>query len=208
MALTPAVFLDKDGTLLVDEPYNVDPARMAFAPGAFAGLCRLAALGIPLIVVSNQPGVELGYFREARLEDVRQRLAGMFRAAGGRLAGFYYCPHAPSGTRCRCRKPAPGLLRRAALEHGVDLERSWMIGDILHDVEAGNRAGCRTVLLDVGNETEWVAGAHRVPTARAPDLAAAAHFVAGELGCGARRTGTPLTLVAASSAGGAHREAA
>lgn len=208
MALTPAVFLDKDGTILVDEPYNVDPARMVFAPGAFAGLCRLAALGLPLIVVSNQPGVELGYFREARLQDVRQRLAGMFRAAGARLAGFYYCPHAPSGTRCRCRKPAPGLLRRAAREHDIDLARSWMIGDILHDVEAGNRAGCRTVLLDVGNETEWAAGAHRVPAARAPDLAVAAHLVAAELARGARRLGPPPTLVATPPAGRAHREAA
>ncbi|WP_459618568.1 D-glycero-alpha-D-manno-heptose-1,7-bisphosphate 7-phosphatase [Bordetella sp. 2513F-2] len=177
MALRPAVFLDKDGTLLVDEPYNVDPARMHFAPGAYAGLCRLGAAGVPLIVVSNQPGVALGRFRETALQAVKLRLAAMFRAAGARLADFYYCPHAPGGDGCACRKPAPGLLQRAAADHGVDLARSWMVGDILDDVEAGNRAGCRSVLLDVGNETVWRPGPMRHPTLRVPDLAAAARLI-------------------------------
>lgn len=181
MALTPAVFMDKDGTLLVDEPYNVDPARMAFAPGAYAGLCALGAMGVPLIVVSNQPGVALGYFPEAALHGVQERLAEMFRAAGAELAGFYYCPHLPAarGAKpgCPCRKPGCGMLLRAARDHDVDLQRSWMIGDILDDVEAGNRAGCRSVLLDVGNETEWLDGPHREPHHRLPDFAAAARVV-------------------------------
>ncbi|WP_144639455.1 D-glycero-alpha-D-manno-heptose-1,7-bisphosphate 7-phosphatase [Bordetella genomosp. 13] len=184
MALTPAVFLDKDGTVLVDEPYNVDPARMRFAPGAYAGLCRLGAMGVPLVVVSNQPGVGLGYFDEPALKRVHEALSAMFRAAGAHLTGFYYCPHLPEGPdvpACACRKPAPGLLLRAARNHDVDLQRSWMIGDILNDVEAGNRAGCRTVLLDVGNETEWLRGPHREPAHRAPDFDAAARVVMADL---------------------------
>ncbi|CAP42727.1 D-glycero-alpha-D-manno-heptose-1,7-bisphosphate 7-phosphatase [Bordetella petrii] len=184
MALIPAVFLDKDGTVLADEPYNVEPARMAYAAGARAGLRVLAASGAPLIVISNQPGVARGRFAPQALARVHTRLAAMFAAAGARLAGFYWCPHDPRGTVaaysrvCACRKPQPGLLLQAAREHRVDLGRSWFIGDILDDVEAGNRAGCRTVLLDVGNETEWRSGPCRTPTVTMPDLEQAARHVA------------------------------
>jgi len=184
MALIPAVFLDKDGTVLADEPYNVEPARMAYAAGARAGLRVLAASGAPLIVISNQPGVARGRFAPQALARVHTRLGAMFAEAGARLAGFYWCPHDPRGTvaayshACACRKPQPGLLLQAAREHRVDLGRSWFIGDILDDVEAGNRAGCRTVLLDVGNETEWRSGPGRTPTVTMPDLEQAARHVA------------------------------
>ncbi|MBO9353810.1 HAD-IIIA family hydrolase [Bordetella petrii] len=184
MALTPAVFLDKDGTVLADEPYNVAPARMAYAAGAREGLRLLGALQVPLIVISNQPGVALGYFAPQALAGVRSRLAAMFAAAGAQLTAFYWCPHHPRGRvtayagACACRKPLPGLLLRAARDHRVDLARSWFVGDILDDVEAGNRAGCRTVLLDVGNETEWQEGLWRTPTARAASLEQAARQVA------------------------------
>jgi histidinol phosphatase-like enzyme len=79
---------------------------------------------------------------------------------------------------CHCRKPMPGMLLQAARDHGIDLRSSWMVGDILHDVEAGNRAGCRTVLIDNGNETEWRLGPRRIPTRMAPDLYAAAMLIA------------------------------
>lgn len=162
----PAIFLDKDGTLIDDVPWNVDPAAMRLAPGAAAGLARLGASAVtaamPLVVITNQPGVALGRFAESALIGVRARLAQMMAAAGARLTGFYHCPHAPAprgaAPHCRCRKPAPGLLLRAAATFGIDLARSWMIGDILDDVEAGRRAGCRTILLDRGNETLWESG--------------------------------------------------
>ncbi|GAA4323647.1 HAD-IIIA family hydrolase [Pigmentiphaga soli] len=182
--MTPAVFLDKDGTLLDDVPHNVDPARMRFAPGVPQGLALLAATGWPLIVITNQPGVALGLFEEADLARVRRRLARMFARAGARLAGFYHCPHLPDALRpgyalrCFCRKPEPGLLRRAACEQGLALERSWFIGDILNDVEAGRRAGCSTILVDNGNETEWVPGPLRTPHHTVQDFAQAAHIVA------------------------------
>ena len=161
-----AIFLDKDGTLLQDVPYNVDPARIVLAPGTGEGLRLLARTGLPLIVVSNQPGVALGYFQVEALEAVAQRLRELFAEHGATLSGFFFCPHAPlpDGTSsCACRKPHDGLLRQAANAHGIDLDASWMIGDILNDVEAGRRAGCRTVLIANGNETRWEPGRLRVP---------------------------------------------
>jgi D-glycero-D-manno-heptose 1,7-bisphosphate phosphatase len=100
------------------------------------------------------------------------------------LDGFYYCPHSPDGviTRyaipCTCRKPMPGMLYRAAREHGLDLAQSWMVGDILDDIEAGRRAGCRTVLIDNGNETEWKRSPLRTPHLTAPNLYTAAAMIA------------------------------
>ena len=185
----PAVFLDKDGTLLDDVPYNVDPTLMRFAPGAREALKLLGASPFALFVISNQSGVALGRFEYSALNAVELRLHRMFAECGATLSGVYWCPHHPHGSVeryaavCGCRKPAPGLVLRAAREHRLDLGRSWFIGDILDDVEAGNRAGCRTVLLDNGHETEWLDGPQRVPTARAADLHAAA-LVVTHSGCG------------------------
>jgi len=117
---------------------------------------------------------------------MRAHLLAMCAAAGMPLAGFYYCPHAPIGAGqveqagCRCRKPRPGLLLDAAGQHGIDLRRSWMVGDILDDVEAGRRAECRTILIDNGNETEWVVSRLRVPDYCAPDLGVACRLLVAE----------------------------
>jgi D,D-heptose 1,7-bisphosphate phosphatase len=183
----PAVFLDKDGTLIADVPYNVDPHRMTLMPGTGAGLRRLAAMGYKLLAVSNQPGVALGYFSPEALGDVARRLTQLLLDENVVLDGFYYCPHHPDGTArpfsrlCTCRKPMPGMLLRAAAEHDIDLRASWMIGDILDDVEAGCRAGCRTLLIDNGNETVWHRSRWRWPTATAPDLDAASLMVQAAL---------------------------
>lgn len=175
----PAIFLDKDGTVLQNVPYNVDPALMQLAPGASEGLRLLAAFACPLIVVSNQDGVARGRFAASALTAVARRLAELFAQSGASLTGFYFCPHAPaSPPQCDCRKPAPGLLTHAASRHGVNPQCSWIIGDILDDIEAGHRAGCRGVLIDNGNETEWRDGELRQPCARAADFAAAAREVA------------------------------
>ncbi len=179
-----AVFLDKDGTLIEDVPYNVDPAQMRLTVGAGVGLQQLHAIGYRLIVISNQAGVARGYFPEAALAGVEAQLRRLLEPFDVPLAGFYYCPHHPNGTvakyaiACHCRKPAPGMLLQAAREHNLDLTRSWFIGDILHDVEAGRRAGCQTILLDNGNETEWNLSPQRVPHHVAADLAQAANIIA------------------------------
>jgi len=149
-----AIFIDKDGTLIPDIPYNVDPVRITLMPGAGDTLRRLAAAGYRLVVVSNQSGVARGCFTEADLLPVRARLEALLDAYGVRLDGFYYCPHCPDGTvaqyavECDCRKPRAGMLRAAAADLNLDLSRSWMVGDIAADSEAGNRAGCRTILIE------------------------------------------------------------
>jgi len=172
-----AVFIDKDGTLVENVPYNVDPAKVRFTPNALEGLRLLGDKGWRLIVVTNQPGLAYGMFTRAALTRLQLALADMLQREGVQLAGFYACPHAPGAgpvSACLCRKPAPGLLRQAARSHAIDLERSWMVGDILDDVEAGRRAGCRTVLLDMGNETVWRMSPLRTPHLRATDLLEAA----------------------------------
>lgn len=177
------VFVDKDGTLIEDVPYNVDPARIVLQPGAATGLRRLQRAGYLLVVVSNQSGVARGYFEEVALAVVEQRIRAMLHAEGVDLDGFYYCPHHPGGAvpafsvHCLCRKPMPGMLHRAATDLEIDLRRSWLIGDILHDIEAGRSAGCRTVLLDNGHETEWHLSAMRTPHEVAPNIAIAAERI-------------------------------
>lgn len=182
--LQPAVFLDKDGTLLRDVPYSADVRRMQWMPGAGAALRQLAGAGFALVVVTNQSGIALGYFSESALHDVRRRLEAMFAEEGVRLAGFFYCPHHPQAScaryarRCRCRKPRPGMLLEAAKRLRLDRRASWMLGDTLHDVEAGHRAGCRAILVDTGGETQWnIASPRRVPDRMVPDLPSAAEWI-------------------------------
>lgn len=175
-----AVFFDKDGTLVRDVPYNVRPDLIELADGAGDATRRLRAAGFKLFVVSNQPGVAHGFFAPESLRAVRGRIEEL---CGVRFDGFYFCPHHEGGAvaeyaaPCRCRKPQPGLIRQAAREHAVELAGSWLVGDILNDVEAGNRAGCRTVFLDVGNETEWLAGEFRQADFTARDLGEAADII-------------------------------
>jgi D-glycero-D-manno-heptose 1,7-bisphosphate phosphatase len=162
----PAVFLDKDGTLIKDVPYNIDPAQIELVDGSTHSLKRLRAAGYRLVVVTNQSGVARGLFPETAMQGVRAQIETLL---GLQLDGFYYCPHHPRGTlpayaiECECRKPNPGMLLTAARDLDLDLAASWMVGDILNDVEAGHRAGCRAILIDNGNETEWIPGPHRQP---------------------------------------------
>lgn len=171
-----AVFLDKDGTLVNDVPHNVNPDLIQLADGAGAALRLLRQHGYRLYVVSNQPGVARGLFDEAALLPVWHRLQMLLVPHQVALDGFYYCPHYALGpigryaVACNCRKPRPGMLLRAAQAHDINLPASWMVGDILHDIEAGRRAGCRTALIDNGNETEWDMSALRAPDIRMPNL--------------------------------------
>lgn len=181
-----AVFLDKDGTLIEDVPYNVDPARIRLLPGAAEGLRAMHRAGFLLIVVSNQSGVARGLFPEAALAAVEERLRALLAEIGVPLAGFYYCPHHPDGlvpeyaVSCLCRKPSHGLLVRAGHEHGIDRAASWLVGDILDDIEAGHGAGCRTILIANGGETLWELSPDRTPDHVATDLEEAARIIGGD----------------------------
>jgi D,D-heptose 1,7-bisphosphate phosphatase len=195
MQLKPAVFIDKDGTLVQDVPYNVQTDCIRLAPGAELALPRLARRGYELVVISNQSGVARGYFDEAALKAVEARLRELLDGIGVSLGGFYCCPHHPQGSvakysiSCDCRKPKPGLFLRAAKELAIDLSASWMIGDILDDVEAGHAAGCRSILIINGGETEWDVSKLRAPDAVASNLEGAAARILAD-----RRPGWPREI--------------
>ena len=153
-----AVFLDRDGTLVHTRHFPTRPEELIVYEGVYDELRPLTELGFRLIVATNQSGLARGYFDEAALAAMHGHLRALLTEQGITLAGIYHCPHHPEGAvpqlsiDCDCRKPAPGLLLRAARDLGLDLERSWFVGDILEDCEAGNRAGCRTILVDLGTE--------------------------------------------------------
>jgi D-glycero-D-manno-heptose 1,7-bisphosphate phosphatase len=178
-----AIFIDKDGTLIIDIPYNVDPDKITLSDNCMTGLRRLKDNGYLLVIISNQSGVARGYFEESALIAVEQKVKALLAVEGIHLDGFYYCPHYPEGNigeyavDCDCRKPQPGLILKAADEMEIDLSISWMIGDILNDVEAGNRAGCKSVLIDNGNETEWFSGEWRIPWVNVFNINEAATYI-------------------------------
>jgi HAD superfamily hydrolase (TIGR01662 family) len=160
-----AVLFDRDGTLIVDVPYNGDPDRVVPVRGARAALDRLRAAGVHTGVVSNQSGVARALVTPAQVEDVNARMEALL----GPLGPVEWCPHGP-GDGCDCRKPAPGLIRRAAARMGVDPRRCAVVGDIGADVEAARAAGARGVLVPTERtRPQEVAAAEEV----APDLASA-----------------------------------
>jgi D-glycero-D-manno-heptose 1,7-bisphosphate phosphatase len=183
--LRPCLFIDKDGTLIENVPYNADPALLRFMPGAGEALARLQRAGLALVIVTNQSGLARGYFTRAQFAQLQQPLLQRLQdEAGVTLLDVELCPHAPDDQgrpACLCRKPAPGMLIRAAQRHGLDLTRSWIVGDTLDDVEAGHRAGCRGLLFDSGGETVWRRSPLREPDAVFTDWAAVAGHVEAAL---------------------------
>ena len=151
---TPAVFLDRDGTIIVDKHYACDPDGIELIDGAVDGLGQLQDAGFRLFVITNQSGVARGYFREDDVRAMHRRLDLLLRRHGVRIERFLHCPHHPHGTvadyafPCVCRKPNPGPIWQANVDQSIDLRRSWVIGDAPGDVLAGVRAGCKTILLE------------------------------------------------------------
>jgi D-glycero-D-manno-heptose 1,7-bisphosphate phosphatase len=145
----PAAFLDRDGTLVVERGYAADGAAMELLPGVPGALRSLTAAGYVLVVVSNQAGVGRGLFTLEAVFDTMRSLRLALRRHGVELDAIYFCPHRPD-EGCDCRKPAPGLLRRAAQDLRLSLKDSLMVGDKLIDVEAGHAAGARGALVRTG----------------------------------------------------------
>ena len=178
-----AVFLDKDGTLVEDVPYNVDPEKLRFKEGTVESLKLLQQAGYRLIVVSNQSGVAKGYFTIDAVQSLAAVMQEQLNAEGVMLSDFYFCPHHPGGTveayavGCDCRKPAAGLFLKAATDWNLSLNRCWMIGDILDDIEAGHRAGCRSILLNNGGEDQWLPGINRTPDWITETITSAVQFI-------------------------------
>jgi D-glycero-D-manno-heptose 1,7-bisphosphate phosphatase len=146
LARAPAVFVDRDDTLMVDVKYCSDPALVKLIPGAAEGLRTLRKAGYRVVVVTNQSGIGRGYFDAETLERVNGRLRDELRREGADYDALYYCPHVPEED-CQCRKPKPGLLLRAASELNIDLASSYTLGDRDLDVGAGRAAGTKTILV-------------------------------------------------------------
>jgi D-glycero-D-manno-heptose 1,7-bisphosphate phosphatase len=155
--LRPAVFLDRDGVLIEDDDYVGTVERVRFIPGAAAAVRRLNDAGFPVVVVTNQAGVARGYYPESAVAVVHAHLSEVLLAeAGARIDHYDYSPYHPTEghgeyrKESDCRKPNPGMLVRSAAKLGLDLARSWMVGDKLSDLDAGAAAGCRTILVRTG----------------------------------------------------------
>ena len=152
----PAVFLDRDGTLVQEVPYLHDPERVALLPGV-AALGALASAGYALVVVTNQAGVARGLYDVAAVDRVHRRLRELLAAGGVRLDAVLYCPHHPEGTvaayarACRCRKPGPGMLETAAERLGLELPVSYLVGNHPTDVGAAVAAGVTPLFVATGH---------------------------------------------------------
>jgi D-glycero-D-manno-heptose 1,7-bisphosphate phosphatase len=155
--MKPAVFLDRDGTLIEDVDYLSAFDQIVVFPWTIDALRLLVRAGFLTIVVTNQSAVARGIVAEDFVTETHQELNRRFGRGGAHVDGFYYCPHHPEATveryrgSCRCRKPDPGMIEAGALDHAVDLTRSWMIGDRWIDVATGNRAGVRSILVRTGH---------------------------------------------------------
>ncbi len=167
------VILDRDGTLVVDRPYQHDPDGLEFEAGAAEGLRWLHRRGYRLVVITNQSGIGRGLFSAASLEGVHARLQTMVGAEGVELAGIYACPHAPEAG-CTCRKPEQALMQRAAAELDFDPRAAIVIGDKESDVEFGRRAGAMSILLAPADSE---LACRSQADAIAPNLLAAARLV-------------------------------
>lgn len=175
-----AIFVDKDGTIVKDSPYSVDIADVRFMPGAIEGLRAFWEEGYRIVVVTNQSGVARGLYSERRLRTYLRQFAGVLWDLGIKVAGVSYCPHLvgaenPAYDRdCDCRKPKPGMLLKAAGILRIELTSSWMIGDLLDDVQAGIRAGCDTAL--VGTTPNQRVPSAVMPTIDVPTILDVAEF--------------------------------
>jgi D-glycero-D-manno-heptose 1,7-bisphosphate phosphatase len=181
-----AVFLDRDGTLIQDRGYICDFSQVGFFPFAASAVRALNRAGYLVIVASNQSAVARGICSEEQVLELHRRLQAHFKRRGAAIAAFYHCPFMAEGTveayrgHSPLRKPEPGMLLRAATDFDLDLDRCFMVGDKADDIEAGKRAGCRTILVRTGkggeSETSLAAGG-LAPDRIVDDLAAAARAI-------------------------------
>ena len=176
--MIPAIFMDRDGTVSHEVGYVNHPSRFRLYPWAVDAVRLVNRAGWLAVLVTNQAGVARGYFPESMIDEVHGRLRAALEGGGARFDAIYVCPHHPSVGEppyrkdCDCRKPRPGMLRRAEAELGADLSRSWVIGDRHGDLQLAWNAGARAALVQTGygrGEVEYEAPRWRRP----PDLVAA-----------------------------------
>ena len=170
------VVLDRDGTIIVEEVYLSDPARVALCSNAGEGLRRMSDLGYGLVVVSNQSGVGRGYYDEAAVGRVNDRMNELLATFGVKLDGIYYCPHLPDAG-CECRKPRTGMLLKAAADLHFDPRTCVVIGDKVCDIELGRAVGAATILVQTGYGAQLSDSERRIAGYNVDDLLAAAGVI-------------------------------
>lgn len=172
-SLRPAVFFDRDGTLIEERYYLQNITELLLFPDTIASLQRLNQANLPLYIFTNQAGIAHGYFTEAALHAIHQELLSQFTQAAIPIRGIFYCPHHPEAELpayrrdCFGRKPHPGLLYQAAYYERLDLTRSYVIGDKLSDISAGKQVGAKTALVLTGY---GLTEASRITPATRPDF--------------------------------------
>ena len=171
------MFFDRDGTLIEEAHYCSNPSQVRAIQGATEALLKLAEAGFALVIVTNQSGIGRGYFTHDDYNRVHEEVLWQLQPA--ELTASYYDESAPDQPSAR-RKPSIAMLEEAAREHGLDLSRSWMVGDKTSDIECGKNAGLRTVLVETGHGKDHLGcGADAV----VPDIGYAADFILQEVGC-------------------------
>jgi len=180
VAMRPAVFLDRDGTIAEEVGYLNHASRFRMFPFAAGAIRRLNDAGLPVVVVTNQSGVGRAYFPESLVCSVNELMTQQLLAAGARIDAVYYCPHT-SEDHCVCRKPKTGMLERAALEHALDLQHSFVVGDRYGDIELARNVRARAILVRTGygeGELTWHAAKWPLqPDFVAEDLSHAADWI-------------------------------
>jgi len=185
VSVRPAVFLDRDGTLIEEAGYLDRLERLVFYPYSVDAVRLLNRADLAVVIITNQAGVARGIVREAFVGEAHRHVTMRLEQGGARVDGFYYCPHHPEASveqyrkSCDCRKPQPGMLRRAADELKLDLARSFVIGDRWHDLQAGDAVGARGILVRTGyGRTEEAAPKARLaPVAIVDNLIEAASWI-------------------------------
>lgn len=170
----PAVILDRDGTLIVDRIYLNDPEGIEYLPGVFEALRNLRDHGFVFAVATNQSGVPRGLVDVRNLDEIHARIQAKFTSEGVDILSFHSAPYMTDNDHI-FRKPNPGMLLEAASWYNLDLSKSWMVGDRMTDVEAGHRAGCRSVLL--GNTEDVAGSSYQPPEIHSPNLLFAAREI-------------------------------
>lgn len=182
--MRPAVFLDRDGTIAEEVGYLNHVSRFRMFPFVAQAIRRFNQAKLPVVVISNQSGVARGYFPESLIAAVHELMTTQLGKEGAHVDALYYCPHT-GDVACACRKPKPGMLESASREHGLDLNRSFVVGDRYGDIEMAHRVGARGILVRTGygeGELQWHSAKWPAPPDFvAENLAESADWILGQL---------------------------